>query len=159
MVHLPSICVSEMLNSVGKHFPKETGGLIAGELVSESEWIVTDVTMPGSGAVHKSHSYVPDNEHDTKEIARIYRETNCQSVYLGDWHSHPNSTSYMSGKDKRALRSIAEFKDARIQWPIMIVLGTSPFEIRCWVYRKSNFFKKEIFEVPIGLKLRPIKLF
>lgn len=156
MVHLPSICISEMLVSVEKHFPKETGGLILGELVSESEWIITNVTMPGVNATHRNHSYVPDDEHDTEEISRIYRKTNCQSVYLGDWHSHPNSSSYMSEKDKRTLRSIAEFKDARMQCPIMIVLGTSPFEVRCWTYRKSRLFKKVIFEVPIGLKLRPI---
>ncbi len=140
-----------MLEEVEKRIPYETGGIIAGELTGKSQWMITHITMPGAKSTHNRFSYKPDYEHDENEIAKIYRETNCNSVYLGDWHSHPNSSPYMSEKDKNVLEAIAKSKEARMPHPIMLILGTSPLEFGCWTLMKSKLFGKEFVNVPIAL--------
>jgi len=151
MVYIPANLVCQILEEAENYIPYETGGVIAGELTGKSQWVITHITMPGPKAIHKRFSYTPDYEYDENEIARVYRETNCNSVYLGDWHSHSNSSSYMSEKDKNVLQTIAKSSEARIAHPIMLILGTSPLELGCWTYRKSKLFEKEFVLVPVAL--------
>lgn len=151
MVYIPAKLVCQMLEEVDRHIPYETGGVIAGELIGNSQWIITNITMPGPKAIHKRFSFKPDYEHDENEIARIYRDTNCTSVYLGDWHSHPNSSSYISEKDKNVLEIIAKSKEARMPHPLMLIIGTSPLELGCWTYLKSRLGRKEFVRVLVNI--------
>lgn len=151
-LYIPANLVCLLLQEVQKHVPYETGGVIAGEFVNDFTWQITHLATAGPKAIHGSYSYTPDYEHDEKKIARIYKETNCKSVYLGDWHSHPGAAAYMSEKDKNTLRTIARSEEARIEHPIMLILGTSPLELCCWTYNiKSKPFGKVFIHVPITL--------
>lgn len=148
---MPFRLFGELIANAEKFMPNETGGLIVGRICGGSEWLLTHITMPGPKAVHGRYSYKPDYGYDEHEIARIYQETNCESVYLGDWHSHPNSKAYMSEKDTIVLRTIAKSRDARISNPIMIILGTSPFELCCWGYKKAKLLSREFSTVTVRL--------
>lgn len=151
MVYIPADLVCQMIEEVARHTPYETGGLLAGKVVSNSEWLITHITLPGANAAHGRFSYKPDYEHDDLQIANIYEATACNSVYLGDWHSHPNTASYMSEKDEQVLRTIARSKEARIPRPIMLIFGTSPLELRCWTFVKSKLLGKEFVKVPLRM--------
>lgn len=104
--------------------PLETGGLLIGYLSDDDEHVVvTDMIGPGPNAKHRKWTYRPDYRFHREEISRIYATSGGMHTYLGDWHSHPTSSSYLSLLDKRALRNIARFQDNYINRPIMLVLG------------------------------------
>jgi integrative and conjugative element protein (TIGR02256 family) len=113
--------------------PKETGGVVMGYKLKETFYI-TDVVGPGEKAVHDYNSFSPDNNFHEKEIARIYKESGRIHTYLGDWHTHPCQRAYLSERDKKTLRNISAFKPSRLPEPLMIILGSNPFQIKAWLY-------------------------
>lgn len=119
---------SEHLNEAAahatSHLPQETGGVLLGYWHSSREVVVTCMTHAGPAAIHKRRSYTPDYEFDEQWVARAYKDSRGTTVYLGDWHSHPQTeTPYLSSKDKRALRRIACSDLARAPTPLSLVLA------------------------------------
>jgi integrative and conjugative element protein (TIGR02256 family) len=119
----------KILEETIKWMPFETGGILIGYWGPPNEIVVTDIVGPGPLAMHENDSFEPDHEYQVREISKKYFNTNRTETYLGDWHTHPNSSSYLSEKDKRTLKRIADFKKARLKKPLMLVLGTHPFEL------------------------------
>jgi integrative and conjugative element protein (TIGR02256 family) len=129
--------LKKIVNEVLEYFPYETGGTLAGYIGDNGEKVITQITASGPKAQHHLHSYVPDYKFDEEQIAKIYRKSKRIEIYLGDWHSHPGSTSYMSIRDKDTLERIAKFDKARIDTPVMLILGTTSLEIKGWEFRKT----------------------
>lgn len=104
--------------------PLETGGLLIGYCSADDDHVVvTDMVGPGPAAKHRKGTYRPDYSYHRREMNRIFVESRGMLTYVGDWHSHPSASSYLSFLDKRALRNIASFPDNYINRPIMMVLG------------------------------------
>lgn len=131
--------------------PNETGGILMGRKTDEKIYI-TDIIGPGPAGGHEIAKFIPDNDFHEAEIAKIYRESKGAKAYLGDWHSHPLSSSYLSSLDKQTLRHIANFKAARLPEPLMLVIGTFPLQIKVWQYKRPHRLKTNtIQELPICL--------
>jgi integrative and conjugative element protein (TIGR02256 family) len=106
------------------HLPNETGGLLLGYWHGSDEVVITCVTRAGPAAHHSKNSYKPDYGFDERCVARAYAASGGTVVYLGDWHSHPNTTRpYLSSKDKHALWSVARSDEARAPKPLSLVLA------------------------------------
>lgn len=127
--------------------PFETGGILMGYWGSATEAVITAVIGPGPKAVHKKRAFRPDSAYHEQEIARLYAQSGRTETYLGDWHTHPGAAAYMSFRDEETLSTIANHKEARLQTPLMMILGTRPFELRAWAhsYKKSLFSFKSAF--------------
>ena len=127
-----------MLKEMNRHFPNETGGVLLGFRSSNEDWIITRIVGPGPKAIHGRYHFIPDYEFHRNEVARIYEASNCEETYLGDWHTHPGASAYTSERDKKTLKNIFNAKDARLEEPIMLIIGTSPFELKGWSYSKKG---------------------
>jgi integrative and conjugative element protein (TIGR02256 family) len=125
--------------------PKETGGVILGYRTSDSEFVITDVIGPGASAIHKYAAFEPDQTFHEHEIARIYKESNYCIIYLGDWHTHPNSYPYLSNQDKSTIKKIALYKGARIANPLMLIAAPPDNKFKIWVYEACYLRKGEVF--------------
>ncbi len=102
--------------------PLETGGLLLGYFGSvPTESVVADIIGPGPKAVHRKESFVPDAEHQERELARRYEDSGRLLAYVGDWHTHPTGSGGLSPTDARTLRKIARSRSARIPVPLMLV--------------------------------------
>ena len=116
--------LDQIRNEAESKTPLETGGLLLGYWSADNNNVViTDMVGPGPLAKHRKFTYKPDYSFHQQEMKRIFNENGGMSTYLGDWHSHPESSSHLSFLDKRALRNIARFPDNYIDHPIMLVLG------------------------------------
>lgn len=142
----------QMLKEMLIWYPKETGGVLMG-YKKEKEIGITHIIGPGPDAIHELYSFTPDNDYHEKEIARVYSSTGKDISYIGDWHTHPNNAAYLSSRDKRTLKNIASYKPSRLPEPLMIVLGTFPFEVKGWILKKGglNNFKY----VPAAIEFLP----
>ncbi len=137
---IKSDCVRYMLQEANDKAPLETGGVLIGYLV-EKEIVIVDIVGPGPRAHHALDAFLPDDEWQEKEIAKIYHNSGFQHTYLGDWHTHPGGHHKLSSKDKRTLKLIANYKDARISSPIMaIVCDQNDWQLALWNYQQRWIF-------------------
>lgn len=99
--------VAELLKMAEKALPWETGGLLLGYRVSDSEVVVNQIIGPGPRAVHRLDSFNPDAAWQAGEIAERYADAGRNLDYLGDWHTHPQGSANLSRRDRKTLRLIA----------------------------------------------------
>lgn len=103
--------------------PLETGGVLLGYRVSQTEAVVTGAIGPGPSAIHRADGFSPDAAYQETELAARFESSDGRETYLGDWHSHPGSAPLPSRKDRRTLKRIAREPDAYCPTPIMLIAG------------------------------------
>lgn len=104
----------------------ETGGVLLGWRASTSEIVITDLVGPGPRAEHHCVWFRPDADWQQEQIDACYAQSGRTVTYLGGWHTHPNGSPVLSGKDLRTLRRISRHGDARIPQPVMAVVAGGP---------------------------------
>ena len=120
---LPNIVFKSMGTEAESWAPDaETGGLLLGYWATPTEAVITHSTVAGPNAVHERARFVPDTLHDEEQVVRVFESTDGVSTYLGDWHTHPNSSGSLSWRDRKTLKVIASDPGAAADQPLMIVL-------------------------------------
>ena len=130
--------------------PFETGGVLLGyEGPDWREVVVTAVVGPGPRAEHAQRRYVPDHEYQNRTVAKIYRASGRRTTYLGDWHSHPGGPLRLSRTDLSTLRAIAEHPAARIERPLMMVLGPGEpeWKVAAWRWHSQYWFRRRAIRI------------
>jgi len=116
--------VEQMILEAEQKAPLETGGLLAGYFSkNDKETVVTDIIGPGPMSVHKMTTYKPDYSFHRDEIGQIYDNSNGEISYLGDWHTHPTQSAYLSWTDREALRNIVRYQNNFLDAPVMLIWG------------------------------------
>ena len=123
-----------MCEETSRALPNETGGVLLGYWIRERrEVVVSGVVGPGPRARNTRKSFRPDYAFQENEIARLYQQSGRRLQYLGDWHSHPTGGISLSRKDKRTLREIASFAQARCPTPLMgVIAGRPRWRVGVW---------------------------
>jgi integrative and conjugative element protein (TIGR02256 family) len=124
----------QMITEADRVFPNETGGVLVGYwVVPFQELVVTAVIGPGPRALHEKDRFIPESEYQAAQLARYYQDSGRLHTYLGDWHTHPQSSSCLSRLDRKTLKVIARHPEARAPVPIMgIVAGGTPWTLKLW---------------------------
>jgi integrative and conjugative element protein (TIGR02256 family) len=140
---------AELIKEAEKFPDKETGGALMG-FFAETGGVVTHVIGPGPGAFHGKTSFQQDNEWVQEMIDHHYMETGRTETYLGDWHTHPGGSGYLSDPDRKVLRIIARKSWPKLPIPLMLILcGGSPWEFKAWTTRRGFFPFWDYWELPV----------
>lgn len=118
--------IDEIITDIEKYAPLETGGIFFGYCADNGDVVVTDLIDAGADAKRSGYSFEPEQEYQLAEIERLFILSNGKTTYLGDWHSHPDSSPVLSRKDEITLLKIALSTEARCPAPIMVVVGSQP---------------------------------
>lgn len=149
---LLSLCEAEVSNT----FPFESGGVLMGRRLDKDIWEIDHVIGPGPNAAHGRFRFIPDLSWQHERIAERFYETNGQSTYLGDWHSHPSaSDGKLSQKDKDALKAIIQAPEAKCESPLMMIVwsGEPEWHTTAWTgHLMTNWLR-----LP-KVKIRPCRL-
>lgn len=138
---VPQHIFSGMLREAELRSPLETGGVLLGVADALDVW-VDEFVGPGPGGRHRKTTFVPDSDFQAREIAAIYERSGRRATYLGDWHTHPNSTPHISWRDKRTLRTIARSRAARQPEPLMLIFGGgNPWEAIAWRCKRPPWYQ------------------
>ena len=78
----------------------ETGGILLGHQHTDGHLSVTIAGDPGPNAERTRHSFRRDPDH-ARALARDGYAQDC-SVWIGDWHTHPEGPIHPSRTDLRA---------------------------------------------------------
>jgi len=57
------------------------------------------------------------------ELSRLYENSGGKLYYLGEWHSHPYSSSQYSQLDLKSIEEIAKEKTVKIDSPLMLIIA------------------------------------
>lgn len=131
--------LSAMRVEVACHLEQETGGLLLGYANGE-DLVIADIVGSGPNARRTKHTFLPDNEWQTNQLAKAYRASGRIHTYLGDWHTHPSGGGALSWRDVRTLRRVAHTNAARAPRPISLVLVPGPDEVIA-VWRANRRFR------------------
>jgi integrative and conjugative element protein (TIGR02256 family) len=115
----------DMVEEANRTYPMETGGVLVGYFGESGEPVVFAAIGPGPNAAHLKSRFMPDHTWQCEQLEDLFQKSSGTWVYLGDWHTHPDSSPKMSQLDKRTLRSIAKYKQAENPQPLMLIGGYS----------------------------------
>jgi integrative and conjugative element protein (TIGR02256 family) len=137
---IPLTRILEMRREAQERFPKETGGILIGytDGHDDGDLVIEHIIGPGPQAKHSELFFVPDHDFHEREVNRIYYESGRQSIYLGDWHSHPVGGPLLSKVDKATLSRIASHKAARIAAPVMALVVGPNWDLFLWRARRPS---------------------
>ena len=113
--------------------------------------IITSVVGPGENAIHSKSRFVPDQQFHEIQISNYFYASHGRDNYLGDWHTHPDASSFLSEKDKSTLIKIRKNKESNLGTALMLILGTNPLQLNCWTCSLNG--KKCKIQLESGIKL------
>lgn len=120
-IWIPVDAYNDLLEEARNAYPLETGGVLAGYVAENGEFVIQYVVGPGPSAVHKRERFEPDHDWHCSKLDEIFEKSSKRSAYLGDWHTHPDGAPSMSGLDRRTLRSIARHPETALARPVMMI--------------------------------------
>ncbi len=101
----------------------ETGGVLAGIADAEGNILITHASGPGPSAVHKQTEFRKDVPFCQGFLDTLYIESANKTLYVGEWHSHPDANNTPSGLDIKSLSEIALQKEYLTVNPTMIIFS------------------------------------
>jgi integrative and conjugative element protein (TIGR02256 family) len=109
---------------------------------------VTDVIGPGPNAKHMKTAYLPDHEHQEREVARIYQNSGRRTTYVGDWHTHSNGRLDLSRIDAATLKTISGHPPARLRHPVMTIISGRPGDWKMapwrWIPKRVSILSRVV---------------
>lgn len=138
----------DLINRIQKvaleHYPNEFGGIFVGEYSDDKQNVnVSDTILPFS---YKSSKVSFDRRIDgLKEKLIEYYNAEPSSIYVGEWHTHPNASPTPSWTDILAIRQIVASENVNINNPIMLIVGLTLTEANFafYVYLNNKLYEYE----------------
>jgi integrative and conjugative element protein (TIGR02256 family) len=110
-----------LISEADRRYPLESGGALVGYWSDAATVVVTESVGPGPASDHDRYSYRHDHDWEASQIALHYERSGRSEVYIGDWHSHPDASSGdLSGTDRRSIRRVIKFREARLPRPLYV---------------------------------------
>ena len=112
---------------------REAGGILMGRLLSESEDVVVDyASQPNAQDRRSRFGFVRALLPAQNKVREAWQQSNGTSVYLGEWHSHPEDFPWPSWLDRREWRRIAAtaiYSQSSLIFVIVGRLSNCAFEV------------------------------
>ncbi len=127
------------------HYPNEFGGVFLGSYTDNKQClIISEVIIPNK-YVSTPNAFQIKSENVNEQIAKRFEETNGNLVYVGEWHTHPNSSSKYSSTDLQAMKTIANHPEVTTKNPILLINGfnTKKHNFTFYVYSNNQLYTYE----------------
>lgn len=123
-VHFPKKLFKKISKLAKIDLPNETGGTLVGYYTgNKSLAIIVDVLVVSSSWPKFLQRFIRPPDSTDKQLSKIFRETKGAIHYLGDWHSHPNTSPKPSSTDIDTLIDDAIDQRIAIDTPILFIIG------------------------------------
>lgn len=101
--------------------PYETGGIIIGRYSDDGLTAhISEITNSPDDSIKRRSSFKRGIQGLQKKLNMLWGN---RYYYLGEWHYHPNSSSFPSEHDIKQMISLSHNKKLHCPEPILIVLG------------------------------------
>ena len=120
-----------------KVYPAEYGGILVGRYSDDLKTCFIEETILPSK--HKSSRYVFERGKEglVEKLTEYYNQQP-KLIYIGEWHTHPDSLPIPSSTDKQAMKKIAGDDNVKINSPVLMILGISKKNYSIGIYIQFN---------------------
>jgi integrative and conjugative element protein (TIGR02256 family) len=146
----------DMVEEANRAYPRETGGVLVGYFAASGESVVFATIGPGPNAIHLENRFLPDHIWQCEQLDDLFQKSSGTWVYLGDWHTHPDSSPKLSCLDRQTLRSIAKHKQAENLRPLMLIGG---YSLPDWDWVGYQYRDNRLFRLWASYKQCSLRLF
>lgn len=141
LIHISSQTLKQILKLAFPCDNCENGGFLIGRYAEGNSAIIEDIVSSHSKSTPMSFIRYTDGMQYYWD--KLYDSTG--QIYLGEWHSHPNSSAKYSNIDRKTMIEISEANDVKIMYPIFLIVGFSKQnpEIKCYTVKNKTIFTYE----------------
>jgi len=117
----------------------ESGGILIGQ-IKDDEIFILKASIPNK--FDKASRYYFECNKDAAQIIINYEFYNSgrKSIYIGEWHTHPENTPTPSSIDKRMIKE--QFKKNKLNEPFLILIIQGLEDIYVSLYDGKKFYEK-----------------
>ncbi|WMN11029.1 Mov34/MPN/PAD-1 family protein [Marivirga salinae] len=136
--------IFRMVSESKKHYPKEFGGILLGRYTEDfNKAIITDIIIPTEFENSKTQ-FKRGNKGIEKRLRKEYNKKP-SIIYLGEWHTHPESLPEPSNTDISTFTQLSEISSVLIRNPIMLIIGLSKdgHEHKFYVINNKSLYRYE----------------
>jgi proteasome lid subunit RPN8/RPN11 len=140
---IESNCLEEIEEYSRLHFPNEFGGILIGSYLNEyRDLVISGIICPDKFSNSPSR-FEPDHKDLNRKLKALDSDFEGKIEYVGDWHSHPNSTNHFSPPDFKSIKDIAMSKKVNTHNPVLLIAayGEKYFEPGLYVYHQDTLHK------------------
>jgi len=127
-----------------KHYPNEFGGFLLGKYSEDFKTVIIEsIILPNK---YKSSPILfqrSTNDLAKKFIAE-YKEND--RYYIGEWHSHPNGSTFYSSTDLNTMIETADSDEVQITNPLLLIVSIYDKKMRDFTF----YYYKEKKLLPYG---------
>lgn len=126
-----------------EHYPNEIGGYLLGHYSDDRLKVNVIKHVVAFNYTNSPVSFKHRVDKKTVDFfTKIFEKESLH--YIGEWHTHPNSSSHYSQTDFNAMKKIAVSDEANIQNPILLIIGFDKKGIKDYAF--NVFFKNKIYK-------------
>lgn len=123
-MYVPGEVLGAMRRMAAKSAPRETGGTLVGHYSEDDrEALVTAALEARIGARRRRTRFYRPSDDVDDQLGRVYRASEGQIHYLGEWHTHPGAAPDPSPIDLETLQGLARSRSVSTDTPFMIIVG------------------------------------
>lgn len=126
------------------HYPNEHGGFLIGKYSSNFQTLVITKNI----SPIDFHGFPISFERSVKGIENLFHKlfNQYREIYIGEWHTHPDSTTQFSHTDLQAMKSISCSNDVKVVNPILLIISINNDSVNSftfYLYEKNNLIPYE----------------
>lgn len=105
-----------------EHYPNEIGGYLMGQYSEDRLKVYVIKHVVAFNFTNSPVSFKHRVDKKTVDFfIKVFKKEHLH--YVGEWHTHPNSSSHYSQTDFNAMKKIAISKETNIENPILLIIG------------------------------------
>lgn len=104
---------------------KESGGILLGSVFPQSHVLVELATRPGFLDKAGRYFFERSRLRAQRIVNRRWKKSGGQSIYLGEWHTHPVADPVPSARDRTMIRNMFHQTKMEIDFLLLLIIGTS----------------------------------
>jgi len=128
--------LNEMANIGIKHCPNEFGGFLVGRYSKDFKSLnIENFILPKK---YKGFPYLFERSVDgiVNQFKNLFSQK--KQYYIGEWHTHPNSSTQFSQTDLNAMIQTVECETVKIKNPILLILSVDRNKLNDFTFYYYN---------------------
>lgn len=133
-----SSLLDDIYSQAKKHYPNEFGGILIGNYSTCGKVATITETCVPTKYSNSRILFKRFVDNLNKRLSYLFKASNGETIYVGEWHSHPNGASSYSSTDLNSMSEIAEDSNVQISSPLMIIVSMYKDSVKETVYIYHN---------------------
>lgn len=105
----------------------ESGGILLGKVYNDLI-IIDQISEPSNEDKSGRYYFYRDVKKAQKITEKVWKESNGERIYLGEWHTHPEDIPTPSRDDKKLIENMLKYSRMEIDFLFMVIIGrVSPY--------------------------------